>query len=61
VTDEGNVELLADRAHVFGVGAARRTRVMIDVVHGDDQPRFEGEQKQSEGVRSPGDREVHGR
>ena len=34
---------------------------MIDVVHGGDQPRFEGEQKQSEGVRSAGDREVHGR
>jgi len=39
VTNEADVELATDLPNVIGVLAARRTRVVIHVVHGDEESR----------------------
>ena len=55
---EGDAQLVADRLARTRVVGARGSRVMIDVVHGDDEPGLESEQQQSERIRPARDGEI---
>jgi len=55
---ETNVAGDTEFSHECGVTSRIGSSVVIDVVHGDVQPSFEGEQKKSRRIRTTRDGEV---